>query len=167
MSFLQSLVALLARVLLSQIFILAGLNHLSNWSGTIQYMTSKGMALQDILGGSGVAFVHVMLAEATAFLLIGGLSVLLGFRARGGAALLVLFLIPATLIFHDFWSCDADDPQRVPQMMHFMKNTGLAGGALMVLAFGSGVLSLDRFWRRRRTSSPAVENATSPRGSGG
>ena len=98
MSFLQNLVVLAARAALSQIFILAGVNHLNNWNGTIQYMTGKGMALEGILGGSGVAFVHVMLAGATAFLLLGGLSLLLGIRARWGAVLLVLFLIPVTVV---------------------------------------------------------------------
>ena len=101
-------------------------------------MTKKGMALQGTLGGSGGALVHVWLAGAVTFLLLGGLSVLLGIRARGGAVLLILFLIPVTWIFHDFWSYGAQDPQYVPQMINFMKNTGLGGGLLMVLAFGSG-----------------------------
>jgi len=157
MSSLQNGVVLLARVLLSQIFILAGVNHLNNWGNTIQYMTGKGMALEGILGGSGVAFVHVMLAGAVTFLLVGGLSVLLGIRARGGAILLILFLIPVTLIFHDFWRYAASDPQHVPQMLNFMKNTGLGGGALMVLAFGSGAWSLDALLPKRRAPSAAVE----------
>jgi len=156
MSSLQNLVVLAARVALSQIFILAGVNHLNNWNGTIQYMTDKGMA-DGVLGGSGVAFVYVMLAGAVAFLLLGGLSVLLGIRARWGAVLLILFLIPVTLIFHDFWHCTAKDPQYVPQMTNFMKNTGLSGGALMVLAFGSGAWSLDSLLPKRRTGSAAVQ----------
>ena len=57
------------------------MNHLLTWGGTIQYMTGKGMALEGVLGGSGKVFVHVMLAGAVAFLLVGGLSVLLGIRA--------------------------------------------------------------------------------------
>lgn len=154
MSFLQNLVVLAARVALSQIFILAGVNHLTNWNGTIQYMTGKGMA-EGVLGGSGVAFVYVMLAGAVAFLLLGGLSVLLGIRARWGAVLLVLFLIPVTLIFHDFWHCAGQE--RVMQMTNFMKNTGLGGGALMVLAFGSGAWSLDSLLPKRRTGSAAVQ----------
>jgi putative oxidoreductase len=143
-SLLQNTVVLVARVLLSQIFILSGMNHLFAWGNTIQYMTGKGMALKGILGGSGEVFVHVMLAGAVAFLLLGGLSVLLGIRARCGALLLVLFLIPVTLIFHDFWNYGAG-PDRMMQTINFMKNTGLCGGALMVLAFGSGSLSLDPY----------------------
>ena len=151
MSFLQNVAVLVARVLITQIFILAGVNHLLNWSDTIKFMTSKGMAWEDVLGSSGVVFVHVMLAGAVTFLLLGGLSVLLGFRARWGAVLLVLFLIPVTLIFHDFWNYSGKD--QVMQMGNFMKNTGLGGGLLMVLAFGSGVLSLDAFRPKRRTEA--------------
>ena len=156
MTYLQGIVALAARILLSQIFILSGVNHLLNWGGTIQYMTGKGMALESVLGRSGVAFVHVMLAGAVTFLLLGGLSVLLGIRARGGAVLLIAFLIPVTWIFHDFWNCDTD-PERMLQTINFMKNTGLGGGLLMVLAFGSGSLGLSGFLPRRRTSSPVAQ----------
>jgi putative oxidoreductase len=156
-TYLQGIVALAARVLLSLIFIFGGVNHLLNWSSTIQFMTSKGMSLESLLGRSGVVFVHIMLAGAVAFLLIGGLSVLLGIRARGGAVLLILFLIPATWIFHDFWNCAAEDPQRLAQMANFMKNTGLGGGLLMVLAFGAGSISLNRFLPKRRAKSTEAE----------
>ena len=57
--------------------------------------------------------------------------------------LLVVFVIPAAVIFHDFWNCLANDPMRGMQMANFMKNIGLAGGLLMVLAYGSGTWSLD------------------------
>jgi putative oxidoreductase len=145
---LQDIITLLARILLSQIFILSGVNHLRNWNSTIQYMSSKGLAIETLLGNSA----DILLAPAVAFLLFGGLSVLLGIRARGGAVLLILFLIPVTLIFHDFWNYGANDPQQVLQMINFMKNTGLGGGLLMVLAFGSGSLGLDAFLSKRRTN---------------
>jgi len=61
------------------------------------------------------------------------------------------------LIFHDFWHYTAKDPQYVPQMTNFMKNAGLGGGALMVLAFGSGAWSLDALLPKRRSSQAAVQ----------
>ena len=91
MTTLQNLVVLAARILLSQIFLISAVGHLTNWSGTIQYMIGKGMALESLLGTSGVVFVHIMLAGATAFLVVGGLSVLLGIYARWGAVLLICF----------------------------------------------------------------------------
>jgi putative oxidoreductase len=150
--FFQSIVALAARIALSQIFVLSGVNHLRTWGGTIQYMTGKGMTLEGLLGGSGKVLVHVLLAGAVTFLLIGGLSVLLGIRARFGAVLLIVFLIPTTLIFHDFWNYDGQE--RMLQTINFMKNTGLGGGLLMVLAFGSGSLGLDVFvWKRKKPAA--------------
>ena len=150
---LQGIVVLVARILLSQIFILSGANHLRNWDSTIKYMSSKGLAVETVLGNSA----DILLAPAVAFLLLGGLSVLLGIRARGGAVLLILFLIPVTLIFHDFWNYGGKDPQQVLQTINFMKNTGLGGGLLMVLAFGSGPLSLDAFFSKRRTSQTHMQ----------
>jgi putative oxidoreductase len=79
----------------------------------------------------------------------GGLSVLLGYKARLGALLLIGFLIPATLIFHTNFS----EPQ---QEIQFMKNLGLMGGLLMVVAFGAGPVSLDE-----RTVSSVVSNPDS------
>ena len=151
---LQNVAALIARVLLSQIFLMAGIGHLLDWGGTIKYMTAKGMALEGVLGGSGIVFTHIMLAGAVTFLLLGGLSVLLGFHARWGSVLLIVFLLSVTPIFHNFWAYEAADPRRVPQMLNFLKNTGLAGGLLMVLAFGSGRLSIDTVWPFRRAKTP-------------
>ena len=156
LTLLQSVVVLVARVLLSQVFLISAAGHLFNWGETVQHMTGQGMDLESILGGAGVVFVHVMLALAVTFLVLGGLAVLLGIRARWGAVLLILFLIPTTLIFHNFWAYGADDPQRMLQIGNFMKNSGLAGGLLMVLAFGSGALSLDRILPKRGTSTVAA-----------
>jgi putative oxidoreductase len=142
---LQNIVAIAARVLLSQIFLFSAASHVWSWGGTTQYMT-----------GHGMIFVDLMLAGAVTFLLLGGLSVLLGYYARVGSLLLIVFLVLVTPIFHNFWAYEATDAQHQMQMINFMKNTGLAGGLLMVLAFGSGGLSLDAFWPWRKAKTPAV-----------
>ena len=148
---LQNVVVLVARVLLSQIFIAAAINHILSWGGTIKYMTAQGMAMEGILGGAGKVAVHVFLILAVAFLLLGGLSILAGFRARVGAVLLIGFLIPATLIFHHFWTYDSAGMDYQMQMMNFMKNTAMMGGILMILAYGAGGFSVDaRLLRRRK-----------------
>ncbi len=64
-----------------------------------------------------------------------------------------MFLIPTTLIFHNFWTYDPAGMEYKMQMMNFMKNTGLMGGALLVLAFGSGSISLDAMLPKRKTVS--------------
>jgi uncharacterized membrane protein YphA (DoxX/SURF4 family) len=72
----------------------------------------------------------------------GGLSILLGYRAKLGAWLIVLFLIPVTLMLHKFWT--VQDPMMAQiQMILFMKNVSMLGGALLISQFGAGPFSLD------------------------
>ena len=121
---------LLARVLYSGIFIMGGVNHLTN-SQMVQYAASSGVPMPSIL---------VPLSGVIA--LLGGLSILLGFKARIGGWLIVLFLVPVTLMMHNFWA--VTDPQmRMMQMAMFTKNLAMLGGAILIAYFGSGPLSLE------------------------
>ncbi|ABW25301.1 DoxX [Acaryochloris marina MBIC11017] len=70
------------------------------------------------------------------FQLVGGLSLVMGYKVKLGALLLILFLIPATLVFHNF----IGDPSQVNA---FLKNVGLIGGLLMVIYTGAGSISID------------------------
>jgi len=71
-----------------------------------------------------------------------GLSILLGYRAKLGAWLIVLFLIPVTLMMHKFWAV-TDSMMAQIQMIMFMKNVSMLGGALLISQFGAGPFSLD------------------------
>jgi putative oxidoreductase len=121
---------LVGRALLSLVFILSGLGKIAGWSQTAGYMASKGMPL--------VPFFLVM---SILFELGGGLSVLSGFKARVGAVALVLFLIPTTLIFHNFWAYAGMERQM--QMANFLKNLAIMGGLTMVAAYGAGPVAVD------------------------
>ena len=77
----------------------------------------------------------------------GGLSVLLGYRAKLGAWLIVVFLVPVTLMMHNFWAVH-DPVMAQMQMVMFMKNISILGGALLISQFGAGPFSLDA-WRSR------------------
>lgn len=119
---------LAGRVLFSLIFILAGLNHFSKQ--TIAFAASQGVPL---------ASVAVPLSGVIA--VVGGLSILLGYRARLGAWLIVLFLVGVTPL-HNFWA--VHDPMMAQiQMAMFMKNISMLGGALLISQLGAGPLSLD------------------------
>jgi putative oxidoreductase len=74
--------------------------------------------------------------------LLGGLSILLGYRAKIGAWLLVLFLVGVTPMLHKFWGI-SDPMVAQMQMVNFMKNVSMLGGALLITQFGSGPWSLD------------------------
>jgi putative oxidoreductase len=117
------------RALLAAIFLMAGPGHFS--APTIAYAASHGVPL----AGLAVPLSGVMC-------LVGGLSVLLGYRARLGAALLAAFLVPTTLMLHAFWRV-ADPTAAQMDMVMFMKNLGLLGAALLMVHFGAGPYSLD------------------------
>jgi len=121
---------LLGRILLALIFLVSGLGKIFDWQGTAGYMASKGMPL-----------IPFFLLGAILLELAGGLAVLLGFKARIGAVLLIVFLIPATLIFHNFWTLTG--MERQIQMVMFLKNLAIMGGLLLVVGLGPGPLSLD------------------------
>lgn len=126
------------RFLFAAIFIMAGLGHFS--AQTIGYAAHQGVPL------AGIA---VPLSGVLA--LAGGLSILLGYRARIGAWLLVLFLIPVTLMMHNFWAVKDPMMAQMQQVM-FMKNLSMLGGALLLAYFGAGPLSLDA--RQKAHSGP-------------
>jgi putative oxidoreductase len=119
----------LGRALFTSIFITASFGHFS--APTIAYAAQQGVPLANVLvPASGV------------LALAGGLSVLLGYKARIGAWLLVAFLIPVTLAMHAFWKV-ADPTMAMMQQVMFMKNVSMLGGALLVAYFGAGPISVD------------------------
>lgn len=91
---------------------------------------------------AGVPFAKLLVPASGVLALVGALSILLGYRARLGAWLLVLFLVPVTIMMHNFWAVkDAAAAQM--QMVMFMKNVSVLGGALLISQFGAGPWSLD------------------------
>ena len=125
----------LARLLISQVFLISGVMKIVDWSGTEAKMAERGMFL-----------IPLFLVAATLIELAGGLSLLLGWKARLGALVLCLYLIPVTFTFHDFWTYPPD--KREVQMLFFQHNWALMGGLLFVAACGAGEWSLDRWLRR-------------------
>ena len=125
-SYINNYLSLLARIFLSAIFIWSGINKILHPIATQENMSAHGMPLTS-----------VFLVGAIALEILGGLSVLLGIKTRWGAAMLIVFLIPATLIFHTNFSTE------IEQAM-FFKNIAMLGGLLMLIQYGGGNLSLLR-----------------------
>ena len=122
-------IVLIGRFLFAAIFLMSSFGHFS--AQTIGYAASQGVPLAQIaVPVSG-------LIE-----LAGGLSILLGYRAKIGAWLLVLFLVPVTFTMHRFWGI-SDQQTAQMQMIMFMKNISMLGGALLITQFGAGPTSLD------------------------
>ena len=127
----ESLAMFVGRIFLALIFVVSGVGKITGYAGTASYMASKGLPLVDVL------LPLTILIE-----LGGGLLLALGWKARWAAAAILLFLIPTTLIFHQFWGIDPKLAQM--QKIHFLKNVAIMGGMLMVLAIGAGAWSVDR-----------------------
>lgn len=125
----QGLTVFLGRFLFALIFLTAAPGHFTKQ--TIAYAASQGVPL---------ASIAVPLSGLLA--LAGGLSILLGYRARIGAWLIALFLIAVTPAMHKFWA--VTDPMMAQmQMIMFLKNVSMLGAALLITQFGAGPFSLD------------------------
>lgn len=121
--------ALIGRILFSAIFIMSSFKHFNQ--SMFEYAGSHGVPMPSLL---------VPLSGILA--LIGGLSILIGYKARLGAWLIIIFLIPVTAMMHAFWTIE--DPQAAAmQQIMFFKNVSILGGAFLIAYFGSGPLSVD------------------------
>lgn len=123
--------ALIGRLGLAALFLWSGYGKLAHSSGTVGYMTAYGLPAADILVWP-VALVEVL----------AGAMLALGWKTRWAALALIVFTLPATFIFHAFWSVPAD--QVMNQQIHFMKNLAILGGLLSVFAHDSRGYALDR-----------------------
>ena len=126
---------LAARICLSLIFLKAGISHIFGYGGTVEMMAGQGLPIPDLL-----------LIFTIIFQILGGLSLLFGYKVKIGSILLILFLIPATLVFHN----------PTTDINGFLKNIGLIGGLLMVIYAGAGALSIDDTGDRDRTITREV-----------
>lgn len=113
----------IGRVLMSVIFIQAGINKMFGYAGAQGYMEAAGVP--------GALLPLVILLEAG-----GGLALLLGFFTRWLALAFAGFCVLAALLFH----LHPDDQM---QMISFMKNITIAGGFLVLAGAGPGALAMD------------------------
>ncbi len=119
----NKLLDILSRLLLAQIFIIAGFGKIGGYTGTQSYMEAMGVP--------GVLLPLVIILE-----LGGGIALLLGYRTKIVALLLAGFCLVTAVFFHNFLA----DPS---QMVMFMKNLAIAGGLLLLVQHGANEPSLD------------------------
>jgi putative oxidoreductase len=138
---------LAGRQLFSLIFIISSARHFS----------PQGVA---VAAAHGVPLPELLVPLSGIIALLGGLSLLLGFQTRIGACLLVIFLVPVTLMMHNFWSVSDPMTLQIEKAM-FLKNVAMLGGALVISYFGADPLSLDALMSQQERpmadgSSPVV-----------
>lgn len=134
--------SLIGRSALVAIFLLSAIaNKIPKFPDVVRYMASKGMPIPEL-----------MLVGAIVFLIAGSVSLIIGYKARLGAFLLLVFLGLASYFFHDFWRIT--DPQgQQAEMIQFLKNLSMMGAMLLVMANGVGPWSVDS-WTSRSVSPP-------------
>jgi putative oxidoreductase len=125
---------LLGRILLGGIFVLSGYGKLMGLSAFAASLEQKG-----------VPFASVMALIGAPVEFFGGLAIVLGIETRYAAALMVGFVIVATLISHRFW--EYQDAARQMQQTQFVKNVAIIGGFVVLFVQGGGRFTLARLWR--------------------
>jgi len=128
----KHIIDLLARVMLSTIFIFEVYDSITFYAKTKNTMSAYGITWnQDFL-----------LITVITLLTIGAILVLIGYYANLGAVLLLCYMIPITLIVYSFWN-DPQEVQRIQSIM-FMKNVAIIGGLLLLTVNGAGKYSVKR-----------------------
>ncbi|MGB6686524.1 MAG: DoxX family protein [Terracidiphilus sp.] len=121
MNSLQRNALALARVLLSLVFF-------ANGFGIIP----QGVAAKELAEhGAPAALVPLLMIAARTIEIVGGFGLMLGVYPRIAAIAIIAFLIPATLVAHEFWSA-VGTPAFAPQLLQFLKNTAMTGGLLLI-----------------------------------
>lgn len=114
---------LMGRILYGGLMLFAGVNnylHLKEMAGLTK---SKGMPLPTLC-----------VVIASAICILGGLSILANYQIKIGVLLIWVFLVPSTVIIHNFWT--VEDPMvKGNEMGHFLKNLVILAGALILLGF--------------------------------
>lgn len=121
---------LVGRVMISMIFLMSGMGKVFQFEAQVGYATSQGVPM------ASVAIALSALIEIAAVVMI-----VVGYKARLGAAALFLWMIPVSFMMHAFWTI-ADPMSMQINMIMFMKNIAMMGAMLMIMSFGSGPKSL-------------------------
>jgi putative oxidoreductase len=127
----NTLVPLLGRILLCALFLQSGYMKLMNAGGTAGYLGKLGLPMPEVLVW-GVIAVEVL----------GALLIVIGWQTRLMAWIMAVFTVGTAILGHKFWGIDA--AQVGAQLTQFLKNLSIAGGFLVLAAYGPGRISVDR-----------------------
>ena len=126
------IIPLVGRIFIGLIFLVAGVRKLMGFAGTVAYLAKLGFPAPEVM-----AVIAIIIEIGGSILLI------VGWRTRWAAWLLVLFVVIAAFAAHRFWEI-TDPGQFSNQMNHFLKNLSVVGGLLYVATFGPGSASVDK-----------------------
>ena len=136
MSLAEMISPFIGRLALAWFFLSDAYMRASDWNGTIALMQDKAIPAP-----------AVSLFVALSAMILGGLSLLTGFKTKVGALLLFAFTIASTLLLHNYWQL-ADAAERMADYQLFIRNVAIAGGLLLLLGIGPGRFAVDNSGRR-------------------
>ncbi|HEU5409376.1 MAG TPA: DoxX family protein [Candidatus Acidoferrales bacterium] len=125
------LVSFIGRLLIVYIFATSGVAKMVDWSGNVQYMSTRHLPL-----------IPVLLAIAMVIEIVGSICLVTGLYARTAAFIMFLYLTAVTVLFHNYWAFSG--MLAGSQETHFRKNLAIMGGLLMIAAQGPGKWALGR-----------------------
>ncbi len=134
----KDIVDFVARLCLATIFLYEAYDSVAFGKLTKEKMTEYGITWQQ----------DTLFLLAVCVLIVGAIFLVIGYRAKFAAILLLLYWVPLTFIVHSFWN-DDDSIRRI-QSIFFMRNIAIVGGLLMVYVHGSGKYSIKRLLDSRR-----------------
>ena len=119
----QNEILIIARLLLGGAFVFAGLRNIENRKLVTSLMAARGVPQAAL-----ALWLGILLQSVAGALVIAGLWTALA------ATALIVFLIVATLMFHNFWDHQGSD--RAVRINGVVGNVALAGGFLALIAQG-------------------------------
>ena len=140
----KNILDLISRIFLSTIFLFEAYDSIAYFQQTKNTMTTYGLTWnQDFL-----------LTATIIVLLLGGILILIGYKASFGAFLLLLYWVPVTFIVYSFWN-DPVEVRRLQSIM-FMKNIAIIGGLLAIMVNGAGKYSIKRLLLAVRSPKTSI-----------
>jgi putative oxidoreductase len=121
----------IGRSMIALIFLKSAIGKITAFTATAAMMAGKGMPMTEVL-----------LVGAITIELVAGTMLVLGWKTHWAALGLLVFLVPATAYFHDYWN--AAPAQVMNQTNHFFKNFTIMGALVFIMGMGAGPLSVDR-----------------------
>ena len=121
----------IGRCVIAWFFLSEAWSRLGNWDATVTLMRMQHIPAAQLL-----------LVIAITVMILGGLSLLLGFHARHGAMLLFGFTIAVSVLMHDYWKLN-EAAARLADSEIFYRNVAIAGGLLLLMGMGAGPFALD------------------------
>ena len=124
------IVEFIGRVLLSVLFLIEGIGKISIQEDVIMYMEDYGVP--------GILFVPATILE-----ILFPLFLIVGYKTKWAASIMALFTFTVAMIFHT-------DFNEGMQMIFFLKDIAIAGGFMIIVAYGPGKISLDHYFNSKK-----------------